>query len=633
MAAPQLSYDLVARLAAAEKLAEEQRARADAAERLAEEQRARAAAAEKEMFFIAMRAISSSSSSDTSSKVDVARRHAPEPNAAIIDRLLDDFPVCDEGGLFDEGALFAAWAAFRARHIAEWQQPRAKLRENRDVHPSIRWLLDAVVPHGMLRVWHDVAAPDDVRRAHVRPDFTLTVARDAAPSTIGALLFVEVKKPGFIVDAAYQACAFARRRVFKLCCEADARGEPLDGIFAYGAATDGAHVVVSRVASGAPRPGETYRNLDPCPVLQSMQLPLFEAWDFLTPPLFHTEGAHVPDGFRALWRLCASPHFLGVAAVPLVRLRVSLKASLFEDVHNAFLELGERLGCGGTSDVYRCEGGLEGIGGGGGQAAVVKVSRVATLQVAAEFNAERDALVKLAVAAAEGLVPTCVAYGERVSGDARARAGDAKEASPWPVLVLRPLGVALAHWVTQNVEAAALNAIAHGAEASSAAAAAKRLACADSVVHSVLSALEAAGHASLVHADVRPSNIVFAEKAVLVDWGLSRKVGARLKGCGVAAFADARIFLTGVSASPAVDVLAVLYTWLAIAFGDGCAAPWGEIGELGALFESRTRWISATAAHDARVDAVAGCIAALSDCGLPDFDVFSAARVALRFTS
>jgi len=579
------------------RMLEEEKARGDAERTRADAADARAEAAAKENFFTAMRSISSSASADTTSRTDTARRGAPEAEF-------------EEGGDVlrgaapdvDEGAVRAAWAVFLARHAASWRPPpaAAKLKENRHVHPTVGWLLDAVVPRGALRVWHDEPAPDDVKRAHVRPDFTVTLARDAAPSTIGAVLFVEVKKPRDIVNAAYQACAYARRRVFKLCCEADARGEPLDGIFSLCAATDGEFVVLARVASGAPPRGESFSGAVPCPTRQSEPLPLLGGWDFRSPPAF---AAEPPDGFRALWRLCSSPAALGGGS-PLEALRVAL-SSAAGGAPESTLTLGERLGCGGTSDVYDCGGGC-----------VAKVSRVATRQVAAEFAAERDALDALGDAAAAGLVPACVDFGARVPDGARARAGDAAGASPWPVLVLRPRGVPLAQWVAARVAEAARAAGEGGAAAAAAAAAAARLACADAVVRRLLDALAAAGRAGLVHCDVRPSNVVVAEGgAALVDWGISRAAGARLKGCGVAAFADARVFQSGagVAAAPAVDALAALFTWLAVAFGDGCAAPWGQTRGLEDVFRERVRWVREAAEGGGRAAAVAAGIAALSE--------------------
>ena len=593
MSAAELA-EALSRLAAAEALAaaanaraEGERARADDERARADGEHARAEAHAKELFFVYMRSISSSSSSDTSSKADTARRGAPEPEPAGEGDGLDGaFPAADEA------AVRSAWDAFRARHAASWRPPpaAARLRENRHVHPTVGCLLDAIVPRGALRVWHDKPAPDDVRRAHVRPDFTLTHVRDAAPTTVGASLIVEVKKPGGIGDAAYQACAYARRRVFKLCCEADARGEPLDGIFAFGVATDGARVVIARVASGAPPPGASFVGAVPCPVRQGAPLALLGDWDFRARPAFHDADAGVPAGFRALWRLCAAPRALGGAAEPLAALRVTLHGDAAPGgAREVTLSLGERLGCGGTSDVYvySCDAGRAGAAAGGGAlAGVAKVSRVATREVAAEFGVERDALAALAAAAGEGLVPTVVAFGVRVPDAARARAGDAEGAAPWPVLLLRPRGEALDAWVAARVAGAADSAAA-------------RLAAADDVMRRVLDALAAAHAAGWVHCDVRPANVVVVRgRAMLIDWGLAARSGAPLSPRSVPAFSDARLFDgTACAAEPRVDALGALFTWFAVAFGCGCAAPWlagadPRFGDAGVL-TARGDWLDA----------------------------------------
>jgi hypothetical protein len=105
-------------------------------------------------------------------------------------------------------------------------------------------LLAAAVARNALRVWHEGRAEDDVPAAKIRPDFLLTHTRDAGASTIGAAIMVEVKLPGCLADASVQLCAYLRRRVYKLCCERHARGEPFDDIFALGAATDGHDILI-----------------------------------------------------------------------------------------------------------------------------------------------------------------------------------------------------------------------------------------------------------------------------------------------------------------------------------------------------------------------------------------------------
>ena len=466
---------------------EELTRRLEAAEARADAERARAAAAEKETFFANMRAVSSSSAADTSSRADESRRGAPLPSVDAEgggggggD---DFFTECGFPEAEEAAAVAAAWAAFRAQHEQLWAPPAADapFRENAHMHPSIGWVWRAAAHGRGLRVWGDAPAPDDVPRAHVRPDFALTGVRDAAPSTIGALLLSEVKRPGRLDAAAYQLRAYLRRRVYKLCAEADARGEALDGIVAFGAATDGASVVVARMASGAPAPGASFARAVPCPVRQSQPLRLFGAWDFAaSPPPFWADAAP-PAGFRALWRLCAAPQLLGGAAA-LESLRVALRfehgdgAGDASSMIEALLKFDERLGSGGTSDVYAvCGGGAIASGGPceGAAAAtaaaaaaaaaaavggdhVLKVSRVATADVVAEFDAERRVLCALhGDAAAAGRVPVCVAHGVRLREASHSLAGVAEGAAPWPVLLLHPRGQPLVAWVAARVAAAA----------------------------------------------------------------------------------------------------------------------------------------------------------------------------------
>jgi len=482
-----------------------------------------------------------------------------------------------------------------------WAPPPAAqvLSENRDMHQSIGWALRAAATDSVLRVWHERKAADCVEGASVRPDFTLTGSRDAAPSTIGALVQVEVKLPGDVEKGARQMRAYLRRRVFRLCCEADARGEPIDEIFSLGAATDGHWVVLVRVDSGAPAAGATYASLmptpQPCPSRQTPALELFGPWNFVTPPPWKKAGARAPPALCALRRLLAAPAQCLGGGLALESLRVALHDDAAQGGREEVLTLGERLGCGGTSDVYELAGGSGG--------AVVKVSRVATAAVVAGFAAERAALGAMGPAAAEAeLVPTCVAFGERVAG---AAASHAAAAVPWPVLILRPQGTPLAAWVAERVAAAEASA---GPAAAAVAAAAARRAAADAIFPRVLDSLSAAHVAGYVHCDVRPANIVVAGRgAVLVDWGIARQLGAPLKCSGVEDFCDSRIWqVGGVSARPHHDALGALYTWIAVAFGSGGAAPWAA-GE----FAARQAWIAARARTDAGVANVAIGVAAL----------------------
>ena len=172
--------------------------------------------AEKDAFFSRMLSISSSSAADSSSGSDVARRGAPEPVASDLVRVFEGLPAAP--------SCVSQWAAFCALHKDSWEQPRgAKLDENRDIHPSVRILL-ATACSPELRVWSNEIAADNVARAEIRPDFSVTHQRDAALSLLGALVQVEVKLPQKLEAGVRQLACYLRRRVYKLCCELGALG-------------------------------------------------------------------------------------------------------------------------------------------------------------------------------------------------------------------------------------------------------------------------------------------------------------------------------------------------------------------------------------------------------------------------
>ena len=239
--------------------------------------RAALLASETAGFLDRMRGTSSSHSGDTMSNTDVALRGAPEAGLADLEGLLAGLPEASAG------AAAAAWAALRAAHAAQWAppQPSATLSENKHVHPTIACVLRAALQPSStpLQLWCNETAGHEAQLATIRPDFTFTHARDALPSTLGALLLVEVKLPGCIEDAVTQACIYLRRRVYRLCREAHARGEPMDAVFALGLAADGPHAVVLRMHSGAPPAGsgQSFAAAQPCPVQRSPLLPLLGA--------------------------------------------------------------------------------------------------------------------------------------------------------------------------------------------------------------------------------------------------------------------------------------------------------------------------------------------------------------------
>ena len=600
-AAPRASSSLAVealRRALAEALAQTRaaEARADAAS-------AALTVEEKRHWFTALISMASSSARTSSSCEDELRRGAPPPETASVEDVLRGFSAAASEAM--------RWAAACAP-IASVKLP-VHLNENRDVHPIIGHVLRAILggTRSPLRLWHDErAAPDDFNKAHMEPDFVLTDVRDSMPSTFGALIIVEVKPPGAIKNAAKQVRAFMRQRVSQLCREADARGEAMDGLTVFGVATDGKQVVIVRMGSGAPAPGGCFKSAVPCSVKETPPLPLFPDWTPPSPPA--PLEAAAPEGFRALLRLCGAPRLLGgggaLSELQMVPWENGKPPPAWCAVAET-LVFDERLGTGGTSDVYSC--------GGARATLVAKAVRYFSGRVLEEFAAERAALAALRDAAAAGLVPEVVAHGGRpppVLSNSR----ETVAAAPWPVLLLRTRGMPLEAWVAARVDAARGAPDAPGGPC--AAAAVTRIACADAVVLRVLDALCAAHGAGWAHCDVRPSNIVSVNgRAMLVDWGTARRLGQPLKWRGVPAYADSRIFTArGVAALPHIDALGALYSWLSIAHSVSCVAPW-LLSEVDFdcdedMHEARSEWVRGCldgAAAGLRVAAVARAIGEL----------------------
>ena len=643
--------ELQRRLEAAEQRAAEDAAARRAAElRVADEVAARKAAeqraatsdlraetsdkglylAGKENFLLKMRSMSGASSVSTQSQTDTYRQGAPVAEVAALSSILRGLPAAP-------GSCAAVWDRYLARRPAS-PAAVAKLDERRDVHPSVKALLSVLVPAERMRLWQEERVHDDAGGAHIAPDFTLTAARDASPSVIGALFCIEIKLPGEIEFAVRQACAYMRRRVYRLCQEADDRGEDMDKIEAFGVALDGDHVVLLRMASGAPGGGASFSGAVPCPVQMSPLLPLqLNLWRTLPPPPPQQQqqlGGSAPAGLTALRRLFAAPvSLLGGLASPLLSLRVTLQSAAQAKKkcspadwgavrqHRGEVEelqLGDRLGSGGSSDVYHLSDSSSAASGAG---RIVKLARFGTKHVLRSFEAERRSLAALAggSAPAEGLVPQCHSFGARLhsqgGGAPSAPQLHVGQALPWPVLVQHPSGQPLEQWVAARVALAAgaalggaAAAVEEGAAAATAAAR-ERLACADAVLPRVLRALAAAHAAGWVHCDVRPANIVATPRgAMLVDWGAAACSGkGSLARRGVLAYSASALDAAKLPpAQPAIDAAGALYTWLAVAFGQGCVAPWllpRAQTDFEAL-DAREVWVAAQSDTDARVERV-----------------------------
>jgi hypothetical protein len=104
-----------------------------------------------------------------------------------------------------------------------------------------------------------------------------------------------------------------------------------------------------------------------------------------------------------------------------------------------------------------------------------------------------------------------------------------------------------------------------------------RVELATRVTNDVLAALRHAHGRSIVHCDVRVSNVVMHEgHAVLIDWGLSVQVMSRVtKLVGVPLFADDDVLRGTWTATPKIDLTAAAYLFVAIAFSGGDhPVPW-----------------------------------------------------------
>ena len=85
-------------------------------------------------------------------------------------------------------------------------------------------------------------------------------------------------------------------------------------------------------------------------------------------------------------------------------------------------------------------------------------------------------------------------------------------------------------------------------------------------------------------------------------------------------------------ARPAQDAAGALFTFLAIAFGPECGAPWfnSELRSNDENFEARSCWLEARAAKDAGVARVRSALDALSLCSGGGSGACEIARAALQ---
>jgi hypothetical protein len=553
-----------------QKLADAKRAREEA-------QRARDAA-ELELFEVQLQVMAGAGSE--SSAGDVAARYGAPP-AVLEEKLLARWPKPAPV------AVQVAWSALRVR-LAHSDIAAANAApgsfEARCVHPPVRDALLEAMSTGTcgLRLWSGgVAAGCNTA------DFLFTHLRDRLPSLLGAAVLLEVKPPGELEAAVTQALNVARRRMCELFAAAQRRGNvPLHALEVFAIATDGLQLVVLRVVSGAPERGR-YEGAVPCPSYKSPPLPLLAGWDFVA------AAGHLPQappaGFVALSRvLCADAESLIGAAMPLKSVRAELVADDAAGMPAEVLKLrlGTRLGCGGSAEAYALA--ADALPAAGGAGAVLKLGRSATAKLAELFQAEERAL--RALAGTPG-VPRLLRAARRMGAGA----------GRWPLLLLSPLGAPL------GAELAARRGAARAAGAPPAGA--LRRAFADEVLNGVHAALRAAHAARLVHCDVRPHNVVFADGApLLLDWGLARAVGVDGAHLGDEMFALDAVFLRNNYAACAwQDLASAALLWVAVAYGDGdgCNAPWRRRSDVDDTLEGRRTWLREAAdTGDAAVAAV-----------------------------
>jgi len=550
--------------------------------------------AQEATFVATMRGIAATAS-DASSSADEARRGAPTPTTVPVAILLESQPP------LAVGQVAAAWGFFRAAvSAAVWPPPGTKLSsENKHMHPVIEMLLAACIKsQAHLRLFRNQTAHDDIVAAAAQPDFIVTHARDSQASLLGAALMVEVELPSEmgIRDAELQARAFARRRVYKLFMEARDRNEAGDAVSAVVAGTNGRLVTISRVRSGAPPPGGLWQGRQPCPAISTQRLELLAGWDGVTCPALPESP---PAGFEALVRVLHAPaSAFSVESLPLASIRVRWDGSGTDT--GAAITLGDRIGRGGSSDVYAAAAGP------GGGSCALKLGRCSTSAVLAAYVAESTALRQLSatVAVAQGLVPRLQRRGERVLDRVLS------QAVPSPVLELAPCGVPLEDWLRREAAAVVAAALERGDDEETVARARRQFLrdVADDVVSRVVAALACAHSVRVVHCDVRPSNVVVVDgRAMLVDWGASREMGAEGAGVGVAAYADAPVFAQdSFTSRPCQDLVPAALLWLSIARGGGCA-PWLSNGRaVAGVLAARDAWLSAAAADEAASSAEEG---------------------------
>jgi hypothetical protein len=422
-----------------------------------------------------------------------------------------------------------------------------------------------------LRVMYEHALDDDNR-----PDFSCVERREAQLSWLSMLLAVEVKprpacattRAALLLQGKVAALRYCACRVLALQ-EACPTAAPWQ---AMAVVTNGELLCLIRmVYSGTSVVAYTTADEALLPRDASLRQP-----------------AELTRGSELLARvLAASPRQLGSAfAAPPRTAEVLLPLGAPRQRQRPHLLTidGAALGHGGFCDVFG--GTLEGVEG----AVAVKLARsAADAATALQLRREARVLRKLQRAACPH-VPRLLAHVRQSNGALG--------------LVVAPVGVVATR--------------ARGADADPGSPARRALAVACG--EGVLSALRVAHAAGHLHADVRPTNILWRPPphgAVLSDWGLTRAAAPSLAGLQSRALGcldcapDEALraeLLPGAAWLPCAgtDCESALYALAAVAFGQPCgAAPWAAApaaaSDLSELLAARDAWFALLpAAHPLR---------------------------------
>jgi hypothetical protein len=515
----------------------------------------------------------------------VSRRGAPASEEVSVEDFFNGLPDVPSD------TVQAAWDVCIQKLGARAVQPAsvlAKLKERKFVHPLVLTLLEEAMPpaaSSLLRMWYEVAAEDSVPHSGAEPDVLWTHTRDNTPCSLGACFSLELKRwdANQLDVGCAQAGNYGRRLVARQATELLERSADLSTLCVFTAASNGEDVVLLRVRSGVVTGLDPYIGT-PCPMDQTPPLPLLRGWD----PSFPTAVQYAPPaGFAALVRILhMSPALLNACTLPLEYVDVATPR------FTGRLTLGRRLGCGGSSDVYACSLPIDSV-------AAVKLARAATAKVRALFAAEVVSLSALSTAP-PGAAPQLLCSGSREL-PARAQVLPNALSSPWPLLLLSPVGIPLGEALTESVSSAAD-------------ARAARRVFGDIVMRGVLHGLHASHEQRITHCDVRPTNVVVVRTpssvpaALLIDYGLSRPAGVDVCGLGVRAYAADCVFKQkSCVARAGLDLIGAAFTWISVIYGDEtCRAPWSV------RHEPRAEWLSREAESDAMLASIVTAIAVLA---------------------